>query len=72
MSSLDVPPLSLVQSTPSAFVGNLGAPLDLDFLRDTNDEGRELDSENKGDITEISGVSDDPLTTGLVLDLIRD
>ena len=74
MSSLDIPTLSLAQSTPSALVGNLGAPLDLDFLRDSpNDEESEFDHENLGGAEkEISGVSNDPLTTGLVLDFMRD
>ena len=73
MSSLDIPTLSLAQSTPSALVGNLGAPLDLDFLRESpNDEESELDNEKGGAKTEIAGVSNDPLTTGLVLDFMRD
>ena len=73
MTSLDIPTLSLAQSTPSALVGNLGAPLNLDFLRDSpNDEESELDHEKGGAKPEIAGVSNDPLTTGLVLDFMRD
>ena len=68
-STLRQPRFSIVEGEPSFLVGNLGAPLDLRRV-DRDDESVQ-DLEFDGERREFEGVSDDPLTTGMVLDEAR-
>lgn len=64
---------TIVQSPPSALVGNLGAPLDIEFLQELNTESEAQTKNHEGSIEQqfnaqkFESVSDDPLTTGIVL-----
>lgn len=66
LSSLGFPSIN---NAPSALVGNLRAPLDVSCLvNDEMDNDMELEEER---LLGFEGVSDDSLTTGIVLELMR-
>lgn len=56
-------------TAPSRLIGNLGAPLNISFHEAQEDLGS--DSEIYKETEGFKGVSDDPLTTGMVLEMMR-
>ncbi|KIP05091.1 hypothetical protein PHLGIDRAFT_167308 [Phlebiopsis gigantea 11061_1 CR5-6] len=65
---------TIVQSPPSALVGNLGAPLDIEFLQELYTESEAQTKNHEGSIEQqlnapqkFESVSNDPLTIGIVL-----